>query len=211
MAARKIHNQGRAVNVVLWQGTQNPTDQNLPKLVREGAHIRGSLVLGTEAESRMALGDKAVNAGAAPHKLRQGMDKGTLVVAGDGVPLAPGQSSLTVRTHFVDGEEATEVADRAKAMRAPVTTDAGRVGPARDFLADLAQVMGGETRVRTEVIRQRLRELHPATYEGIAAGDLAAKLAAAGIEPYKAHGGVMAVRTAAVHAAIAERDVIDGE
>ncbi|MEV6714840.1 ATP-binding protein [Lentzea sp. NPDC051208] len=211
MAARKIHNQGRAVNVILWQGTQNPTDQNLPKLVREGAHIRGSLVLGTEAESRMALGDKAVNAGAAPHKLRQGMDKGTLVVAGDGVPLAAGQSSLTVRTHFVDGEEATAVADRAKTMRVPVTTDAGRVGPARDFLADLAQVMGGETRVRTEVIRQRLRELHPATYEGIAAGDLAAKLAAAGIESYKAHGGVMAIRTAAVHAAIAERDEIDGE
>ncbi|MGH3311963.1 MAG: ATP-binding protein, partial [Streptomyces sp.] len=38
MAARKIHNQGRAVDVLLWEGTQDPTDQNLPKLVREGAH-----------------------------------------------------------------------------------------------------------------------------------------------------------------------------
>ncbi len=66
MAARKIHNQGRAVNVLLWQGTQDPTDQNLPKLVREGAHTRAALALGTESQARMALGDKAVDGGAAP-------------------------------------------------------------------------------------------------------------------------------------------------
>lgn len=66
MAARKIHNQGRAVDVLLWQGTQDPTDQNLPKLVREGAHVRASLVVGTESQAKMALGDKAVNGGAAP-------------------------------------------------------------------------------------------------------------------------------------------------
>ncbi|MEU0041262.1 ATP-binding protein, partial [Streptomyces sp. NPDC006333] len=36
MAVRKIHNQGRAVNVLMWQGTQDPTNENLPKLVREG-------------------------------------------------------------------------------------------------------------------------------------------------------------------------------
>ncbi|WP_242433152.1 FtsK/SpoIIIE domain-containing protein, partial [Streptomyces sp. Root264] len=58
MAVRKIHNQGRAVNVLMWQGTQDPTDQNLPKLVREGAHTRASLALGTESQARMALGDK---------------------------------------------------------------------------------------------------------------------------------------------------------
>ncbi|MGW3635920.1 FtsK/SpoIIIE domain-containing protein, partial [Streptomyces sp. NPDC005122] len=42
MGTRTIHNQGRAVDVLLWQGTQDPTDQNLPKLVREGAHTRAS-------------------------------------------------------------------------------------------------------------------------------------------------------------------------
>ncbi|SED10582.1 DNA segregation ATPase FtsK/SpoIIIE, S-DNA-T family [Streptomyces sp. 2231.1] len=58
MAVRKIHNQGRAVDVLMWQGTQDPTDQNLPKLVREGAHTRASLVLGTESQARMALGTR---------------------------------------------------------------------------------------------------------------------------------------------------------
>nr|CAH60136.1 putative plasmid transfer protein [Streptomyces tenjimariensis] len=112
MAARKIHNQGRAVNVLLWQGTQDPTDQNLPKLVREGAHTRASLALGTESQSRMALGDKAVDGGAAPHLLRQGLDKGTLVVASDGIDIPAGQASITVRTHYIDTDQAAEISGR---------------------------------------------------------------------------------------------------
>jgi hypothetical protein len=39
-AVRKLHNQGRAVNVVLWQGTQDPTDQNLPKQIAARAVAR---------------------------------------------------------------------------------------------------------------------------------------------------------------------------
>jgi S-DNA-T family DNA segregation ATPase FtsK/SpoIIIE len=176
MAARKIHNQGRAVNVHLWQGTQDPTDQNLPKLVREGAHIRASLVVGTEQQARMALGDKAVNAGAAPHKLRQGLDKGTLVVAGDGVPLPPGQSSITIRTHFVDGTAAAEVADRAKARRAAVTTRTSAEPAARALLADVAEVMDGRDRVRSSDVLTTLKARWPEYYSGWSAQRLAAEL-----------------------------------
>ncbi|WP_158853161.1 ATP-binding protein [Saccharothrix deserti] len=212
MAARKLHNQGRAVNVILWQGTQNPTDQNLPKLVREGAHIRASLVLGTETEARMALGDKAVNGGAAPHELRQGLDKGTLVVAGDGVPLPPQQASITVRTHFIDGDDATAVADRAKALRSrratrTTTTDT----PARDLLADLVRVMGEDTKTRNEILRSRLAELDPGSYEGMSAADFAERLADLGVASYKAHGGVMTTRRSEIDRAIAERDETGGE
>ena len=79
---KALHDQGRAVNVTIGEGVQDPTDQNLPKRSREGNHIRASLVVGTEAQVAMALGENAVNAGAAPHELRQGADKGTVVVAG---------------------------------------------------------------------------------------------------------------------------------
>ncbi|MFE1786069.1 ATP-binding protein [Streptomyces sp. NPDC059506] len=153
MAARKIHNQGRAVNVTLWQGTQDPTDQNLPKLVREGAHTRASLVLGTESQARMALGDKAVDGGAAPHLLRQGLDKGTLVVASDGITIPAGQASITVRTHFITDEEAVEIADRAKARRTAVTTRAD-VAPVQELdpLADIAAVLGDARRMRTQEV-----------------------------------------------------------
>lgn len=205
MAARKIHNQGRAVNVTLWQGTQDPTDQNLPKLVREGAHIRASLVLGTEAQARMALGDKAVDGGAAPHKLRQDIDKGTLVVAGSGMQLPPGQSSLTIRTHFIDDDQAAEIAERAKAVRSGVTTRA-TVEPAAavDHLADIAAVIGGAPRMGTDEVRQRLAERNPDEYRGWTSADLKQVLEPVGAAPYKSNGNMVVSRDRVLEA-LAER------
>src|SRR5690606_28961182 len=140
-------------NVLMWQGTQDPTDQNLPKVVREGAHTRASLVLGTESQARMALGDKAVDGGAAPNLLRQGLDKGTLVVASDGITIPAGQSSITVRTHFIDDDPAAEIGERAKALRNGVATlrtiDRDEE---RDALADVAAVIGDTARLRTDEV-----------------------------------------------------------
>jgi S-DNA-T family DNA segregation ATPase FtsK/SpoIIIE len=187
MACRKLHNQGRAVNVLLWEGTQDPTDENLPKLVREGAHIRAALVLGTEAQSRMALGEDPVAKGAAPHKLRKGLDKGTLVVAGEGVPLPPNQPAITVRTYYIDGEDAVLVADRAKRRRARVATRAAAESEVvRDELADVAECMRGEKRVLTEAMVGRLREMDPEYYREWSTRRLRALLASRDLGPRKA-------------------------
>ncbi|MEU9224844.1 FtsK/SpoIIIE domain-containing protein [Streptomyces massasporeus] len=207
MAVRKLHNQGRAVDVLMWQGTQDPTDQNLPKLVREGAHTRASLVLGTESQSRMALGDKAVDGGAAPHLLRQGLDKGTLVVASDGITIPAGQASITVRTHFIDDEPATEVAARAKALRDGVTTlrVVDQVEE-RDALADVAAVIGDEARLRTNEVLKRLHALDAKVYGDQWTNDrLKALLEEHGEEPKKSHG-VMVVHRDHVLRALANRD-----
>ncbi|AYL37626.1 FtsK/SpoIIIE domain-containing protein [Streptomyces sp. PDY-4] len=210
MAVRKIHNQGRAVDVLMWQGTQDPTDQNLPKLIREGAHTRASLVLGTESQARMALGDKAVDGGAAPHLLRQGLDKGTLVVASDGIAIPAGQSSITVRTHFIDDEPAAEIAARAKALRDGVTTL--RVvdqDEERDALADVAAVIGDEARLRTNEVLKRLHALDPKVYSDQWTNDrLKALLEEHGEEPKKSHG-VMVVHRDHVLRALANRDADD--
>lgn len=204
-AAREIHNQGRAVDVLLWQGTQDPTDQNLPKLVREGAHIRASLVVGTESQAEMALGAKAVDGGAAPHKLRQGLDKGTVVVAGDGVELPPGEASITIRTHFIDTDTAKEVAERAKKCRSGVTT-LKTVAPVKqaDHLADIAAVVGHEPRVRTKEVLHRLEERNPSEYREWTFQDLTDVLEACGAEPYKSDG-VMVVSRDRVREALEER------
>lgn len=204
MAARKLHNQGRAVNVHLWQGTQDPTNENLPKLVREGAHIRASLVLGTEEQARMALGDKAVNAGAAPHKLRQGLDKGTLVVTGDGVPLPPGQVAITIRTHFINGGEAAEIAQRAIERRgaaARQTTEQHR-----DLLADVAAVLHGQDAVKASDIAARLRDLAPdyPPYRDLTAQTLAEQLGTQGVA-VRLKDGLLTVRSERVQAALALR------
>ncbi|WP_084468180.1 FtsK/SpoIIIE domain-containing protein [Actinokineospora inagensis] len=208
MAARKLQNQGRAVNVLLWQGTQDPTDQNLPKLVREGAHIRASLAVGTEEQACMALGDKAIDAGAAPHRLRQGLDKGVLVVAGDGVPLPPGQAALTVRTHYVNGADAADVADRARALRTAVTTtDTTTPDTPLDPLADIAAVLTGHHRMRTQEVLTALagRDSRYRGWNFTTLNEALPEVARA----YKT-GGQMKISATRVHEALTERDEIDG-
>ncbi|WP_328783309.1 FtsK/SpoIIIE domain-containing protein [Streptomyces canus] len=206
MAVRKVHNQGRVVNVLMWEGTQDPTDQNLPKLVREGAHTRASLALGTESQARMALGDKAVDGGAAPNLLRPGLDKGTLVVASDGIAIPAGQASITVRTHFIDDEGATAITDRAKAMRDGVTTlTLVDRGEERDPLADIATAIGDAKRPLTQDVLKRLAMLNEDAYGGWTNGDLKRVLEANDVEPYKSHGR-MVVRRDDVLSALANRD-----
>ncbi|AJP02996.1 cell division protein FtsK [Streptomyces cyaneogriseus subsp. noncyanogenus] len=206
MAVRKVHNQGRVVDVLMWQGTQDPTDQNLPKLVREGAHTRASLALGTESQARMALGDKAVDGGAAPHLLRQGLDKGTLVVASDGIAIPAGQASITVRTHYIDDEQATAITDRAKALRDGVTTlHAVDRGEDRDQLADIASVIGDAPRLRTKDVLTRLAMLSEDAYGSWSFIDLKRVLDGVGAGPYKSDG-VMVVSRDRVTRALANRD-----
>ncbi|MFH9824010.1 ATP-binding protein [Streptomyces bobili] len=205
-AVRKIHNQGRAVNVLMWQGTQDPTDQNLPKLVREGAHTRASLALGTESQARMALGDKAVDGGAAPNLLRPGLDKGTLVVASDGIAIPAGQASITVRTHFISTEDAAAIADRAKALRDGVTTlHVIERGEDRDPLADIASVVGDASRVLTQDVLKRLAALNADAYGKWSFLDLKRVLDGTGAEPYKSDGRMVIGRDRLARA-LANRD-----
>ncbi|MFI0936563.1 FtsK/SpoIIIE domain-containing protein [Streptomyces sp. NPDC021019] len=195
MAARKIHNQGRAVDVLLYQGTQDPTDQNLPKLVREGAHTRASLALGTESQARMALGDKAVDGGAAPNLLRPGLDKGTVVVASDGIKIPAGQAALTVRTHYISTDDAALIADRAKALRDGVTTlHTVDNGPDRDPLMDVMTVLGDASRVLTTDILKRLTVLSEDAYGEWSHLDLKRVLDGTGAEPYKSDGRMVVGR-----------------
>ncbi|MBM9621812.1 ATP-binding protein [Streptomyces zhihengii] len=207
-AIKAIHDQGRAVDVTTWEGTQDPTNENLPKRSREGNHIRASLVLGTEAQARMAVGEAAVDGGAAPHKLRQGLDKGTLVIAGDGLKLAAGQSSITVRTHYIDGDAAQEIADRAKERRAGVATRAAEQ-PDVDPLADIVAVLGNEPRMRTQEVLQLLAERNRAAYGAWTFSDLREFLAPWEAEPYKTDGK-MQVSAERVIAALVRR-ANDGE
>lgn len=213
MAVRKLHNQGRAVNVTMWQGTQDPTDENLPKLVREGAHIRGALYLGTEAQAKMALGEGPVDAGAAPHKLRDGLDKGTLVVAGDGAKIPAGQPSITIRTHFISGGDAAQIAERARKRRARVDTRPAIDAEVeqRDLLDDLDEVVGAE-RVRLSDLPGRLRELAPhwQQYQQLNGEQLWRLLTAENVRTVKT-GNVRFLDPAELRAEITRRSTADEE
>ncbi|MEU1194938.1 ATP-binding protein [Streptomyces sp. NPDC005813] len=205
-AVKGIHDQGRAVNVTIWEGTQDPTDQNLPKRSREGNHIRASLVVGTESQAKMALGDAPVAKGAAPHKLRQGLDKGQLVVAGEGLKMAAGQVSENVRTHFIDDDQAEEITDRAKAMRA----NAANVHKLEavqevDYLADLAVVVGTEKRVKVTEVVHRLKVRNHSVYEHWNGGTVRDLLAEYD-EDTGVYDGYPVVRPESVQRALESRD-----
>jgi DNA segregation ATPase FtsK/SpoIIIE, S-DNA-T family len=209
-AVRQLQNQGRAVDVLLWQGTQDPTNQNLPVLAREGAHLRACLAVGTEEKARMALGDNAIEGGAAPHRLRPGLDKGTLVVTGDGAPLGAGQASVTIRTHFNDDADAERIADRAKKLRGPVApADPDEV---RDLLQDVHEVFGQDDRVRAAHLADRLRETFPRyrAYRSINGTGLVAALAEAGVVVEPGQGRHFAVKAERVLRTMDERDGVYG-
>lgn len=205
-ACRKILNQGRAVNVVLWLGTQDPTNENLPKLVREAFHVRMSLKVGSPEQSRMALGDAAVNDGAAPHELQQ-EHKGTVVITGPGVPYQQGQTSEITRTHYINGSDGAEIAELAKELRvSPIRAGATEREP-RDHLVDIGRVVGEsqQPRVGTTEVLHRLKNLDEVEYRPWTHERLTAFLKPLHAAPYKS-GGVMVVSAARVQEALTDRD-----
>src|SRR5690606_100381 len=207
-AAQALHDQARAVNIHLWQFAQNPTDQNLPAVVREGAMIRASLFVGTESIARMALGEAPVDTGAAPHALRAGLDRGTVVLApGESMDLPNGATHTTVRTHFISTREAWDIVERAQRIRAEVARPAADEAEERDLLADVTEVLRGEPKVKTTDVAARLRELAPGyrPYEGLDGTRVRELLTDAGVRVTMSDGYPV-VRPERVAEAIARRD-----
>jgi S-DNA-T family DNA segregation ATPase FtsK/SpoIIIE len=210
-AAKRLHDQARAVNIHLIQATQRPDDRTLPTLVREGAHVRGSLYVANESTARMILAD-AADRGARPQDLRPGADAGTVVVSGEIEDIPKGQAFAIVRTHAVDTKEAYTVIARAMDImrKAGRTVGQGLLEMCAepepiDHLADIEQAMRGEVRVRTQVVLQRLAERNPDTYEAWDFADLKAELDRHGVAAAKVRG-VMHVRLDDVEKALATRD-----
>jgi S-DNA-T family DNA segregation ATPase FtsK/SpoIIIE len=215
-AAKRLHDQARAVNIHLIQATQRPDNRTLPVQVREGAHVRAALNVPNIETAKMILAD-AAERGARPQDLRAGRDAGTVVATGEIEDIPAGQAFTIVRTHYVDNDEAAEVVTRSiEIMRRQGRTVDQRtlveLPEERDFLDDLDKVMHGEDKVRTDVIRHRLSELCPAVYEDWTAKDLTAALAEVGIETRKADGGRIHVFAEAVtEASISRENDGDGD
>jgi DNA segregation ATPase FtsK/SpoIIIE, S-DNA-T family len=103
-AAKKLHDQARAVNVHLLQATQRPDDRTLPARVREGAHVRCALNVPNHETAKMILAD-AADRGARPQDLRPGADAGTVVATGEVEDIPNGQAFAIVRTHYVSTKD----------------------------------------------------------------------------------------------------------
>ncbi len=179
-AAKKLHDQARAVNVHLPQATQRPDDRTLPVRVREGAHVRCALNVPNHETAKMILAD-AADRGARPQDLRPGADAGTVVATGDVEDIPQGQAFAIVRTHYVSTNDAYAVIIRAmdiihRSGRAIAATDRPADSePIRDLLADVATVMDGNDKQRSTDVLHQLR----ARWESIYGGWLAQQFATA--------------------------------
>jgi S-DNA-T family DNA segregation ATPase FtsK/SpoIIIE len=188
-AAKRLHDQARAVNVHLLQATQRPDDRTLPARVREGAHVRCALNVPNHETAKMILAD-AADRGARPQDLRPGADAGTVVATGEVEDIPNGQAFAIVRTHYVSTKQAYAVIDRAMAIlqrtgRSIPTGGAGEPEPARDLLADVATVLDGNDKQRSADVLYQLRARWETAYGGWSAQQFATALEHHGVKVKK--------------------------
>ncbi|MGH3888187.1 MAG: hypothetical protein ACRDSZ_16755 [Pseudonocardiaceae bacterium] len=189
-AAKKLHDQARAVNVHLLQATQRPDDRTLPVRVREGAHVRCALNVPNHETAKMVLAD-AAERGARPQDLRPGADAGTVVATGEVEDIPKGQAFAIVRTHYVSTKDAYTVITRAmnvihRAGRTITTTDQPTDSElVRDLLADVQAVMDGSDKLRSADVLHQLRARWEPTYGGLSAQQFATALEQRGVKVKK--------------------------
>jgi S-DNA-T family DNA segregation ATPase FtsK/SpoIIIE len=188
-AAKKLHDQARAVNVHLLQATQRPDDRTLPARVREGAHVRCALNVPNHETARMILAD-AADRGARPQDLRPGADAGTVVATGEVEDIPSGQAFAIVRTHYVSTEQAYTVITRAMTIlqrtgRSVSTTEPAEPEQERDLLADVAVVMDATSKQRSADVLYQLRARWEAAYGSWSAQQFATALEDHGVEVKK--------------------------
>jgi S-DNA-T family DNA segregation ATPase FtsK/SpoIIIE len=215
-AAKRLHDQARAVNIHLIQATQRPDNRTLPVQVREGEHVRAALNVPNAETAKMILAD-AADRGARPQDLRPGRDAGTVVATGEVEDIPAGQAFTIVRTHYVNGTEAAEVVKRSVELRRKhgmVDTPEPALEK-RDFLDDVQTVMEGVDRVKSTDILQRLKERWEAVYGGWSSVDFSDALKLFGVEIRQGRVGPEAgqryvaaddVRHAMKHPATIDRD-----
>ena len=185
-AAKKLHDQARAVNVHLLQATQRPDDRTLPARVREGAHVRCALNVPNHETAKMILAD-AADRGARPQDLRPGADAGTVVATGEVEDIPKGQAFAIVRTHFVSTNDAYTVIARAmdtikRTGRTITTNQPADPEPARDLLTDVAAVLDGSDKLRSAEVLHQLRACWESIYGGWSAQQFATALEDCGVE-----------------------------
>jgi S-DNA-T family DNA segregation ATPase FtsK/SpoIIIE len=211
--AVRVIKRGRKYGIVLLLATQSPTKDSIPREITRNIACGGAFSVADHVANDGLLGSGKYHAGIRATDLRMHTDRGTCVAVG--VTDATFELVRTFYVPFEDGiDDVTPVVDRAMAILAdtgravdvpdPTEIEAAPV----DHLADIAEVMRGERRMRTQVVLTRLAELDPTDYEGWSFTDLAAALAEHGITPRKSDG-VKVVRRADVVQALTDRTAAD--
>lgn len=195
--AIKVMKKARKVAITLIWVTVSPTADSLPRDVTRNTSHRVAFAVGDHVANDGLLGSGRHKAGITATTLIPGEDVGTAVTVG-----FTNKPFEVIRSHYVAREpekgidEVTPVVDRALALLdgTPAADDEPTFEPA-DPLADVAAVLGDQSRMLTQEVLHRLAERRPDAYREWGPADLKAALEPFGAEQYKSGGKSMLSRS----------------
>lgn len=205
--AIKVMKKARKVAITLIWVTVSPTADSIPRDVTRNTSHRVAFAVGDHVANDGLLGSGRHKAGITATTLIPGEDVGTAVTVG-----FTNKPFDVIRSHYVarDPEkgidEVTPVVERAMGLydgTAPAGVPA--FAPV-DHLADIATVLGHETKMLTQDILHGLIDHNPAAYGEWTFRDLRRVLDDAGHGEYKTGGGRQHVSLDRILDAIAARD-----
>ncbi|WP_232667885.1 zonular occludens toxin domain-containing protein [Pseudonocardia sp. TRM90224] len=206
--AIKVMMKARKCALTLVFVTPAPSADNLPRDLAKTTSHRVCFAIGDHQGNDAILGTGAHRSGVTATGLVAGEDVGTAMASG--FAAKPGLLRAFHIQKDAEVDQLTPIVRRAVAMR----EEAGVEAPAlerpaeRDPLTDIATVLAGHKRLRTQEVLSGLSVLDRATYRGWTFERLAAALPD-GARPYKS-GGLMVVAADRVAEALAER-ATDGD
>lgn len=213
--AVRLIKRGRKYGIVLILATQSPTKDSIPREITRNVSCGVAFSVADQIANDGLLGSGKYRAGIRATDLRMKTDRGTCVTVG--VTDATFELIRTYYIPFEDGiDEVSPVIARAMAIIAETGREIASSArleiepPPVDHLADIAAVLNGETRTRTQVVLARLVALNTAEYERWTARDLRAALRTCGVTVRKSDGA-MVVRAEDIAAALSRRATDSGQ
>ncbi|WP_329057606.1 cell division protein FtsK [Streptomyces sp. NBC_01453] len=206
--AIRVMKKARKVGITLIWVTVSPTADSIPRDVTRNTSHRVAFAVGDQVANDGLLGSGKYKAGIRATELVPGQDIGTAVTYG-----FTNKPFEIIRAHYVarDPEkgidEVTPVVERAMGLVGGAVEQAPAFQPV-DHLADIAAVLGHETRMLTLDVLHGLKDRNPVEYGNWSPRDLKGVLDAAGHGDYKT-GGKMHVSLDRILDAIAARDEDD--
>ncbi|MGW1616567.1 cell division protein FtsK [Streptomyces sp. NPDC002285] len=203
--ALKVTKKARKTAIMLLWITPDADAASLPRGISKTVSHRVAFAINDHQGNDAILGTGMHKNGYSATTLVAGEDVGTAMAAGFGK--TPG----LIRSYFVRKEagvdEVTPVVGRAVALRDGVAPapDAPSLVPV-DHLADIAAVLGHESKMLTLDVLHGLKDRNPVEYGSWSPRDLKAVLDDAGHGDYKTGGGKMHVSLDRILEAIAGRD-----
>ncbi|MFE2466251.1 cell division protein FtsK [Streptomyces mirabilis] len=202
--ALKVTRKARKTAIVLLWITPEADAASLPRGIAKTVSHRVAFAINDHQGNDAILGTGMHKNGYSATTLVAGEDVGTAMAAGFGK--TPG----LIRSYYVRKEagvdEVTPVVERAMALyKGTGPVDAPAFAPV-DHLADIAAVLGHETKMLTLDVLHGLKDRNPVEYGNWSPRDLKRVLDDAGHGEYKTNGGKMHVGLDRILDAIAARD-----